>query len=165
MPDRQAVQHEGMCFFVSRVVLFFVLIAIFVLYAINHPWMQALDFTLPAWMRWLGLIIGLLSITLTIWIELELGRQYSPQLQMRQEHHLITSGPYTNVRHPLFTALDGFGLSLALVSANWFFITFFVLSLIGLWYRVSKEERMLLEKFGEPYRVYIQRTGRYLPRI
>jgi protein-S-isoprenylcysteine O-methyltransferase Ste14 len=165
MPDEQAIRHEGMALFVSRVILFFALIAILVLYAIRHPWMQSLNFYLPDWLRWLGFILGLLSISLMTWVELELDRQFSPQLQLRQEHQLITSGPYSRVRHPLYTALDAYGLSLALVSANWFFVLFFILSLLGLTLRVPKEERMLLEQFGDQYRTYMQHTGRYFPKI
>jgi protein-S-isoprenylcysteine O-methyltransferase Ste14 len=68
---------------------------------------------------------------------------------MRQEQPLITRGPYARIRYPLCTALDGFGLSLALVSANWFFACFFILNMVGFWYRVPKEERMMLDEFGE----------------
>jgi protein-S-isoprenylcysteine O-methyltransferase Ste14 len=165
MPDRKAIRTEGVGMFATRVVLFFILITILVLYAINHPWMQGLDYKLPAWLRWLGFTIGLLSIALTLWTELELGRQFSPQLQIRQEHQLIARGPYARIRHPLYTALDGFGLSLALVSANWFFAYFFILSVAGLLYRVPKEERMMLDEFGEEYRSYMVRTGRFLPKV
>ena len=165
MPDGEAVRREGLGMFATRVVLFFVLIAILVLYAIDHAWMKVLDFTLPAWIRWLGFVIGVLSIAMTVWVELELGRQFSPQLQLRQDHKLITSGPYSLIRHPLYTAIDGFGLSLALVSANWLFVIFFLLCLVGLWFRVPKEERMLLDQFSEEYQVYMQRTGRFFPKM
>lgn len=127
--------------------------------------MQALDFTLPAWLRWLGFAIGLVSIALTLWTQLELGRQFSPQLQLRPEHQFITGGPYARIRHPLYTAVDGFGLALALVSANWLFVAFFILSLLGLWFRVPNEERMMVDQFGEEYKAYMQRTGRFLPKI
>ena len=165
MPDKTAIRHEGVGLFASRVILFFILIAILVLYAIRHPWMQSLEFYLPPWLRWLGFAIGLLSIALTVWVELELGRQFSPQLQLRQEHQLVTSGPYSRVRHPLYTALDAYGLSLALVSANWFFVLFFFVSLIGLTLRVPKEEHMLLDQFGDQYHSYMQHTGRYFPKM
>ena len=165
MPDREAIQREGIGMFTMRVVLFLVLIAIIVLYAINHPWMQALEFTLPAWLRGLGFAIGGVSVAFLVWTELELGRQFSPQLQLRQEHQLITAGPYAHIRHPLYSAVDGFGLGLALVSANWFFAVFFILCLVGLWFRVPKEERMMLDQFGEDYRAYMQRTGKFLPKV
>lgn len=165
MPDREAIRHEGVVMFATRVVLFFVLIAILVLYAIHQPWMQALDFTLPAGLRWFGFVIGLVSIAFLVWTQVELGRQFSPQLQIRQEHQLITAGPYTHIRHPLYTAVIGFGLALALVSAHWIFLAFFILSLAGLWFRVPKEERMLIDQFGEEYKAYMQRTGKFLPKV
>jgi len=165
MPDRQAIQREGVGVFAFRFIGFFALIAILVLFAVRHPWLAALDFPLPAWLRWLGACVGLLSIALTAWVELELGRQFSPQLQLRQEHRIVTSGPYARIRHPLYIALDGFGLSLALVSANWFFLGFFFLTLAGLFVRVPREERMLLDQFGEAYQTYMRSTGRFFPKM
>jgi len=165
MPDREAIKHEGVGLFALRAVMFFILIAVLVLYAINHPWMQALAFQLPDWLRGVGFIIGLFSVALVVWAQVDLGKQFSPQLQLRQEHHLVTSGPYARVRHPLYTGLYAFGLSMALVSANWFFVFFFVISLVGIAARVPREEQMMLEQFGDEYREYIQRTGRYVPKV
>jgi len=165
MPDREAIRREGIGMFAARVVLFFVLIAILVLYAINHSWMQALNFTLPAGLRWLGFVLGLVSIALLMWTEVELGKQFSPQLQLRKEHQLITSGPYAHIRHPHYTSIDGIGLAIALLSANWFFVAFFILCVVGVWFRVPREERMMLDQFGEKYEAYIQRTGRFLPKV
>ena len=165
MPDREAIQREGIGLFAARFVLFFLLIAILVLYAIDHPWMQAINFILSAWLRWIGFAVGIMSIGLLIWTELELGRQFSPQLKLRQDHQLITSGPYARIRHPLYTAVYAFGLSLALVSANWFFVAFFLVSMVGLGARVPKEEQMLVEQFGEEYRLYMERTRRYWPKV
>jgi protein-S-isoprenylcysteine O-methyltransferase Ste14 len=165
MPDRGAIRREGVGLFAIRFVMLFVLMVILVLYAIHHPWIVALDFNLAAWLRWVGFAIGLLSIILTFWTEIALGRQFSPQLQLRQQHQLITSGPYAYVRHPLYTALDAFGFSLALVSANWYFVAIFMLSLVGLAFRVPKEERMMQEQFGEAYSAYSQKTGRFLPKL
>ncbi len=165
MPDREAIRREGIGLFATRFVLFFLLIAILVLYAIDHPWMQALDFTLPGWLRWTGFAIGIMSIGLLTWTEIELGRQFSPQLQLRQDHQLITSGPYAHIRHPIYTAISAFGLSLALVSANWTFVAFFLVSMVGLVARVPKEEKMMIEQFGEEYRLYMEQTRRYWPKV
>jgi protein-S-isoprenylcysteine O-methyltransferase Ste14 len=165
MPDKQAIRREGTGMFVLRAVMLFILVAVLVLFAINHPLMRALDFNLPGWLHWVGAGIGILSIALTIWVEIELGRQFSPQVQLRREHQLITHGPYARIRHPLYTALEGFGLSLALVSANWFFVIFFVLTLVTLSHRVSREEKMMLDEFGEEYHTYMKRTGSFFPKV
>jgi protein-S-isoprenylcysteine O-methyltransferase Ste14 len=54
-------------------------------------------------------------------------------------------------------------LSWVLVSANLLFLIYYVLAILLTIMRIPKEERMLLEKFGEEYRAYMKRTGRLLP--
>ncbi len=92
-----------------------------------------------------------------------LGKEWSPQLQLRKQHHLVTTGPYSRIRHPLYTAMMGYGASLALVTANWIFIALVVLMIGGLFARVPREEQMMIGEFGEEYRAYMQRTGRFWP--
>ena len=165
MPDRQAIEQEGKLMFALRFVLFFVLIAILVLFAIRSPWTEALSIPLPGWLRWYGFIQGLASLALWTWVQAVLGKEWSPQLQLRQEHHLVTVGPYARVRHPLYTAMFGFGASLALVSANWIFIAFAALVIAGSIARAPREEQMMLKEFGEEYRAYMRQTGRFLPKF
>ena len=164
MPDRQAIEREGRGMFATRVVMFFLLLAWLMLYAIYPPWMKALAAPFPDWLRWAGFTLGLASLALWIWTQVALGKQWSPQLQLRQEHHLITSGPYARIRHPLYTAMIGYGTALALVSANWVFILFAILAIAGMAARVPREEKMMIEEFGEEYIAYMQRTGRFFPR-
>jgi protein-S-isoprenylcysteine O-methyltransferase Ste14 len=58
----------------------------------------------------------------------------------------------------------GYGTSLALVTANWFFIVFAIAIIAGLCTRVPKEEEMMIKGFGEEYKAYMQRTGRFFPK-
>lgn len=164
LPDREAVRREGRGAFIARVVLFVLLIAWLVLYTWNPPWLGGLSFPLPPWLRWVGFGVGLAGLALWTWVQAALGRQWSAQLQTRSGHRLITTGPYARVRHPMYTAMLGFGLGLALVTANWVFVGLAVLVVLGLVARAPREERMMLEQFGEEYRAYTQRTGRFFPR-
>lgn len=93
-----------------------------------------------------------------------LGSEWSPQLQLREGHHLVTSGPYARIRHPMYTGITGFGVGLALVSANWVFVALVALVVVGLLLRIPREEEMLIAEFGDEYRMYKQRTGSLLPR-
>jgi protein-S-isoprenylcysteine O-methyltransferase Ste14 len=93
-----------------------------------------------------------------------LGKEWSPQLQLREDHHLVTTGPYAWIRHPIYTAMFGWGTALALLTANWVFVVLAVAVVAGLVARVPREEQMMLEKFGQEYQAYMQRTGRFFPK-
>ena len=164
MPDRQAVEREGKGMFAFRVLMGCLLLAWLVVYAINPPWLEALSVPLPDWLRWAGFALGLASLGLWTWTQVALGKEWSPQLQLRKEHHLVTTGPYARIRHPLYTAMIGYGTSLALVTANWFFVVFAITAIAGLFARIPKEEQMMIKEFGEEYKAYMQRTRRFFPK-
>ena len=164
MPDRKAIEREGRGMFAVRVVMFFLLLVWLALYAINPTWMGVLSVPFPDWLRWAGFALGLASLGFWSWTQVALGKEWSPQLQLREEHHLVTTGPYSRIRHPLYTAMLGYGTSLALVTANWVFIVLAVAVIAGLFARVPKEEQMMIEEFGEEYKAYMQRTGRFFPK-
>ena len=52
-----------------------------------------------------------------------------------------------------------------MMADNWFIALLGVLAFIAMATRTSKEEANLIEKFGDEYRVYMQRTGRFLPKV
>jgi len=164
MPDRAAVEREGRGMFVIRVVAFLLLIAVLVLYGIHHPWMRALDLRLPGWLRWAGFALGLASLGLWTWTQAALGTMWSAQLQLREKHHLVTTGPYARMRHPLYTAMCIWSIGVALVTANWIFVAMAVMVMAVLIARVPREEQMMIEQFGDEYRQYIKRTGKLFPK-
>jgi protein-S-isoprenylcysteine O-methyltransferase Ste14 len=96
----------------------------------------------------------------------DLGRNWSPSLQLREEHGLVTEGVYRHVRHPMYASEWLWGVAQALLLQNWvagwaglvLFTPLYVL-------RVPREERMMLDRFGEEYRSYMDRTGRVVPRL
>jgi protein-S-isoprenylcysteine O-methyltransferase Ste14 len=59
----------------------------------------------------------------------------------------------------------GYGISVALVTANWFFVAFAIVTTAGLFARVPREEQMMIKEFEKEYKAYMQRTGRFLPEI
>jgi protein-S-isoprenylcysteine O-methyltransferase Ste14 len=119
---------------------------------------------LPDWLRWVGIPLGAVSFVLYAWSQATLGKAWSPHLQMRQEHSLVTSGPYARIRHPIYLALLGFLTGIALVTANWFFIALLVVSIVVLALRIPKEEQMMIEDFGREYKAYMATTGGVFPR-
>jgi len=166
MPGQGAVEREGgHAVFVLRVVVFLVFIAFLVMYIAGMAWIDVFSFPFPAWLRWAGFALGLLSLAFWTWTQVALDIQWSAQLQLRKEHHLVTSGPYARIRHPLYAAMFAWAIALALLTANWLFVALAALSIAGTMVRVPKEEKMMIEAFGDEYKAYIQRTGRYFPKL
>ena len=86
-------------------------------------------------------------------------------LRIREDHTLITTGPYRWIRHPIYSAGLLFGFAVFLLSANGFVGACWVGGCSLLYaHRIPNEEALMLEEFADEYRVYMQRTGRLLPR-
>lgn len=165
-PDHQAVEREGGSgMLIARMTMFFVLLAFLVMYILGMAWIDLFSSPLPGWLRWAGFALGIFSVTFWTWTQVALDTQWSAQLQLRREHHLVTTGPYAPIRHPLYSAMFGWAIAVALLTANWIFFVLAVLSIVGTMVRVPREELMLIEAFGDEYRAYMQRTGRYLPKF
>lgn len=53
-------------------------------------------------------VVGAALMTLAVWLfwrsHTDLGRNYSPSLQLREEHALVTRGVYRRVRHPMYAS-------------------------------------------------------------
>jgi protein-S-isoprenylcysteine O-methyltransferase Ste14 len=137
-----------------------------ILYLIGFEWMSWSQIpSYPDFLRWLGVALALLSIPLLGWIHLILDRQYSPCLQIKESHTLITEGPYARVRHPMYTVLNIFSFGISLLTANFLIIGFATLVLSPFPFVAKKEEQMLLETFGEEYEAYMKQTGRFFPKF
>ncbi len=126
-------------------------------------WTQIPDYPEPV--RWAGALVVLANIPLLAWIHRTLDRQYSACLRIKESHSLITVGPYARVRHPMYTVLNGFSLGISLVTANFLVIGFAILVVIPFPFVVRREEQMMLEAFGDEYRSYMERTGRFFPKM
>ena len=134
-------------------------------YLLNPRWMEWSSLSLPAWLRWSGAGLGAATLPLTYWVFRSLGKNITPTVETRENHELVTSGPYRWVRHPLYSVGTSFFVSLSLVAANWFVGLGGLSALVMLLVRLPKEEAKLIERFGDEYRVYMERTGRFLPRL
>jgi protein-S-isoprenylcysteine O-methyltransferase Ste14 len=166
MPDEGAIKREGgRGVFILRVSLFLALLTFLVVYILGVKWIDVFRFPLPVWLRWVGFVLGILSVVFWTWTQVILDMQWSAQLQLTEEHHLITTGPYKRIRHPLYAGMFGWCVALPLLTANWIFVAVSTLTILGLLWRVPKKEEMTVEAFGDEYKDYIVRTGRFFPKL
>lgn len=140
-------------------------LASIVLYMLDVPWTSWSRLAMPPWLRWLGAIGASSSVLLVMWTHRALGRQYSAEFAIQKDHVLVTTGPYGRTRHPMYTALNMFSFSMAMTTSDLLVLLFAILVILPFPWIAREEEQVLLETFGEKYREYMRRTGRFFPRI
>jgi len=129
-------------------------------------WLSLADFGLPTWIGWVGVV----TFTFALWLlwrsHADLGRNWRVTTEITEGHKLVTSGVFRYIRHPMYSAHFLWGIAQALLIHNWIAgLVSLVVMLPMYLLRVRREEQMMLEQFGEEYRLYMKRTGRIIPRL
>jgi protein-S-isoprenylcysteine O-methyltransferase Ste14 len=116
-------------------------------------------------MRWSGLVLAILGMGLIFWSSWALGRLYSPEVTLQNEHHLISDGLYRFIRHPRYLGglLQGIGLSL--LFRSWIGLILTLVFLVIVLFRIKDEEAMMSKAFGLEWEAYCKRSWRLLPFI
>ena len=96
----------------------------------------------------------------------ELADNWSPFLEIKDRQKLIKTGIYKYIRHPMYLSMWIYAIFLGLVLSNIFIEFCGIVTWANLYFiRISNEEKMMLDTFGEEYKEYIKNTGRLLPKI
>lgn len=123
------------------------------------------DYALPVWAIWLGALVQLPFLWLFWRSHADLGRNWSPGLEVRDEHELVTGGVYGRMRHPMYAAIWLSALAQPLLIHNWIGGFLVIPAFAAMWFiRVPKEEAMMQARFGETWDAYCARAGRLLPK-
>ena len=120
---------------------------------------------LPGWSRWPGAGLSVAMLPLLWWMFQSLDKNLTATSGTRATQTLITNGPYRWIRHPLYTFGGLFWLGICILCAQWFAALMLSAGLVVLRFRTTREEANLIEKFGDEYRSYMDRTGRFFPRL
>lgn len=130
------------------------------------PWLDFAAMGLPDALRWLGVMVALFGTYVFWWSHHTLAENWTPFIEAPPGARLITGGPYRWVRHPMYSSFLLFNGGLWLVSSNWIAGGFAFLSFLWMYlHRVGREERMMVELFGDEYRAFAEKTGRVIPGI
>ncbi len=119
----------------------------------------------PESVRWTAVGLAIVAGALWIWTFQRLGPNLTDTVVTRREHTLVVQGPYRWVRHPFYDAVGLFLISLSVMAANWFLLVGAIVVTALLVLRTPTEEAHLQSRFGDSYRAYKERTGRFVPRL
>ena len=115
--------------------------------------------------RWLGVLLSAFGFSLVFWSGVALGRQYSADVTIQKEHHLITSGIYGYVRHPRYLGIIALSIGVSCVFRSWIGLIasmFFIAILI---FRIMDEEAMMNKEFEMEWEEYRKCSWRLIPYI
>ena len=115
--------------------------------------------------RGLGLALTVIGIATAVWARRHLGRYWSDKVVLKVDHKLIRSGPYTYMRHPIYSGVLLGVAGTALAVGEWRGVLAFAMLAINYSLKARKEERLLSTQFAQEFEVYKRHSGFLIPRF
>ena len=124
------------------------------------------NYRLPVWATALGAFLELSFLWLFWRSHKDLDLNWSPGLEVRDGHNLVTGGIYSRIRHPMYAAIWLGCFAQALLIHNWIAGALVVAVFAAMYFiRVPREEAMMRARFAEAYTQYCAGTGRLWPKF
>jgi protein-S-isoprenylcysteine O-methyltransferase Ste14 len=113
----------------------------------------------------IGLLMVLLGVSFSIWARLQLGGNWSATVSVKEGHTLIRRGPYTIVRHPIYSGLLLAYLGVAMIVGEVRGLLGVGILFLSFWLKSRTEERFMLEQFGADYSHYRHQVKALIPHV
>jgi protein-S-isoprenylcysteine O-methyltransferase Ste14 len=143
-----------------------VAVIVLVIFALHFPMFRhgALNTVSGTLMGAIGVALCAFGIGLAIWARAHLGQNWGMPMARMESPELVTSGPYTSVRHPIYTGMLTAMLGSAFGESPLWLVP---LVLFGIYfvYSARNEEKLMMEQFPEQYPEYMSRTKMLLPFV
>ena len=105
------------------------------------------------------------GLLFSVWTRLHLGNNWSQTVTIKEDHELITSGPYSLVRHPIYSGLLTGFIGSAIALDKWRGIVAVLLVFIVLWHKLRLEEKWMHSQFGEAYESHSIKVAILIPYL
>lgn len=114
----------------------------------------------------ISIVLAVLSAWLAYSAIRELGKQWSLQARLIEDHKLVTTGVYGVVRHPIYTAILGMLIATGLAFSHWLAVApAVIVFLIGTKIRTYIEEGLLRDAFGEEFEKWRAKVPGLIPFV
>ena len=124
------------------------------------------NYFLPEALRWIGVVFFLSACWLLWRTHADLGKNWTYTYSTKNGQNLVKEGVYKYIRHPMYTSHILWAIAQLLIIPNWIAgYAFLLFSMIMYLYRIPREEKKMVEQFGEEYINYTKKTGYILPKL
>ena len=118
----------------------------------------------PIPVGWAMVAITFLGFAFAWWARIHLGRLWSGSITRKEGHHVVDTGPYAIVRHPIYTGILLSAIASAIAIAQVHAYLGALLLIVGYWLKARLEERWLREELGsQDYDAYRRRVPMLVP--
>lgn len=120
------------------------------------------------WSPWTFAAAGALTaagLLFSVWARWHLGRNWSGTVTIKEDHELITTGPYAIVRHPIYTGILLAFVGSAAAIGEWRGIIGVALAFFSFLFKLRIEERWMRERFGDAYGDYSRGVAALVPFV
>jgi protein-S-isoprenylcysteine O-methyltransferase Ste14 len=115
--------------------------------------------------QWAGVAVMAFGLGIACWARVHLGTNWSGTVTLKEGHELIRTGPYRNIRHPIYTGiLIGF-LGFAVIGGQVRGLIGMAVVWLSFYIKARREEKFLAQEFGPKFEEHTQHTGMFLPKF
>ena len=131
----------------------------------HYGWLGARFVPANPPMQWTGVILTAAGVGVAFWARWHLGANWSGVVTLKEGHELIRTGPYRNIRHPIYTGilLAFFGTVVATGEVRGLLAV--AIAWLSFYWKARREESFLSQEFGEKFTVHAKQTGMFLPKF
>jgi protein-S-isoprenylcysteine O-methyltransferase Ste14 len=116
-------------------------------------------------LRVIGLAFYIIFSWLQIWSTKALGDNFSQDVAIKKDHHIVTNGPFKFIRHPQYLSQFLMDLGGAAATLSFILAPLALIQIPFLFMRASMEDKLLEKHFGENFRSYKKKSGMFFPYI
>jgi protein-S-isoprenylcysteine O-methyltransferase Ste14 len=114
---------------------------------------------------WLGVVACANGLAFGIWSRRTLGDDWSRDVELKRGHRLVVRGPYSLVRHPIYTAQLLMALGSAISFGTWPGYAAVASFYVGFRVKLAQEEELLLRSFPDEYPEYRAKVKALVPWV
>jgi protein-S-isoprenylcysteine O-methyltransferase Ste14 len=162
---RKTEVNEARPFRIFRLLLLCLMFTLLLTNLLRMGWLAWRFIPDADWTRSVGIAVTAAGLALCVWARRNLGEYWSDKVSLKVDHQLIRSGPYSFLRHPIYSGVLLGIAGTALAIGEWRGVIVLVVMTANYWIKAGREDTILAGKFGAAFEEHRKRAGSLLPKL
>jgi len=131
----------------------------------RYGWLGARFVRANPAVEWTGVLLTAVGVAVAFWARWHLGANWSGVVTLKEGHELIRTGPYRNIRHPIYTGILLALLGTVVATGEVRGLLAVAIAWLSFYWKARREESFLSQEFGEKFAAHAKQTGMFLPKF